>query len=596
MGGMIRAVATDLDGTLTHDGTIDSATLAALATARSRGVTLILVTGRIGSHLDEDFPGLREVFDAVVLENGAVLTLEGEQRLLGSPVDPELVAALHRRHIECRVGRVILDVSTDDAATVGDLIGELGLDAQIVRNRGRSMVVPAGLTKGTGLRRAVRELGLSHHNVLAVGDAENDLALLQAAEVGVAVANAVPSLRHRADVVLDQEDGAGLHALLEGPVIAGSERVTPERHRIRIGTHLDDGSPVLIPGAGANVLIKGASGTGKSHLAGLLIEKWLRQEYSVLVLDVEGDYHGLSHLPDVVTVDGSGVGVGTQLASLLRQRSTAVILELARLDAEEVADVVRGLQPVIEAERAAWGMPHWVVLDEAHTSLGVGGTMEGLLRPGDRGFLVVTFRPEDLRDDVAAHIDVTITATGRSETGAERVAVMAQPNGEQRAFAMAARRTPHVRHWHKYTTMPLPQHHWFSFTDDQGRLVARAENVAAFCDHVRTLDSSVIWGHLERGDFSRWLVNSLHEYRLAGMAGAIERDVLARKAVELRRARERLVLAVEEFYGIGPEEAPPGPPDEGWDRDATVREISAELADAATGVDPDAAAASAVAP
>lgn len=565
MSGTIRAVAMDLDGTIAHDDHVAAPTLAALRAVRERGIAIILVTGRIGSHLDHDFPGLRDVFDAVVLENGAVVASGAERRLLAAPVDPDLVVALQEQHIECRVGQVIVDVATRDIGTVADLIGELGLDAQIVRNRGRSMIVPAGLSKGTGLRRAVRDLGLSYHNVLAIGDAENDLALLAAAEIGVAVGNAVASVRRRADVVLTGADGAGVRELLEGPVIAGSQRVTPERHRIRVGTYLDDGSPAVIPGGSANVLIQGGSGTGKSHLAGLLIERWLAQEYTVLVLDVEGDYHGLSHLPDVVTVDGAGTGIGSQLASLLRQRSTAIVLELAGLEMDEVADTVRALGPVIEAERAAWGMPHWVVLDEAHTSLGVGGTMEGLLRPGDRGFLLITFRPEDLRDDVAAHIDVTITAKGRSENGAERVALMGRPNGSSRGFTMAKRATPHVRHWHKYTTMPLPPHHWFTFTDGDGHVVATAENVAAFCRQVRTLDSSVIWHHLERGDFSRWLVGSLREYRLGGVAGAIERDVLAHKAVELRKARERLVLAVEDFYGLEqPAEAPDemGPPEE----------------------------------
>lgn len=558
MAGQIRAVAMDLDGTLAQGDAVDPETIAVLAETRSQGVAVILATGRVGSHLDADFPGLRGSFDALVLENGAVIEVAGEGRRLAEPVDGELVAALQARNIDCRVGEVILDVATKDIAVVGELIGDLGLDAQIIRNRGRSMVVPAGVSKGTGVRRAVRELGLSHHNVLAVGDAENDISLLDAVEVGAAVSNAVPSLRRRADIRLAQPNGAGVRDLLRGAVVAGSQRVVAERHRVQIGTFVDDDLPVSIPGSGANVLIKGASSSGKSHLAGLLIEQWLREEYSVLVLDVEGDYHGLAHLPDVVVVDGSTVGLGGQLTTLLRQRSTAVVLDLAGLEPDDLAATVRMLGPIIEAERAAWGMPHWVVLDEAHTSLGVGGMMEGLLRPGDRGFLLVTFRPEDLRDDVAAHIDLSITAKGRSESGGERLALLEQLDGHDRAFTMAARATPHVRHWHKYTTMPLPTHHWFSFTDGEGRLVASAENIAAFCQYVRSLESDIIWGHLERGDFSRWLVNSLHEYRLASVAGAIERDVLARKAVEIRRARDRLVRAVEEFYGLQDAETGPG--------------------------------------
>lgn len=553
MGGLIRAVAMDLDGTLAHNNQMSETTRAAIAAARSRGLLMILVTGRTGELLDAQFPNLRASFDGVVLENGAVLDVDGEERHLASPVDPELVAVLRARGVDCTVGAVLVDVATDDVVIVNDVIGELGLDAQVIRNRGRSMVLPAGVSKGTGLRRVLRELGLSPHNVLAVGDAENDLALLDAAEIGVAVANAVPSVKHHADLVLADENGAGVQGLLAGPVVGGSERVIADRHRVRIGRYLDDGSPVRVPGLGVNVLIRGSSGSGKSHLAGLLIERWLRRDYTVLVLDVEGDYQGLAHLPGVVTVNGAAAAAGAEPTGLLRHRSTAIIVDLAGLDDDAVASVIRGLGPALDAERAAWGMPHWVVLDEAHTSLGIGGAMEGLLRPNDRGFLLVTFRPEDLRPDVASQIDVTITAVGRSETRKDRIALLSQPDGSTRAFSMAPRQTPHVRHWHKYTTLPLPAHHWFRFTDDKGHEVAQATNVADFCRHIKDLDSTIIWGHLERGDFSRWLVKALQEYRLAALASAIERDVLARQALELRRARERLVLAIEEFYGLDDE-------------------------------------------
>jgi RibD C-terminal domain len=48
---------------------------------------------------------------------------------------------------------------------------------QVVRNRAELMVLPAGASKGTGLLAAVDDLGMFPHNVVAAGDAEDDLPL-----------------------------------------------------------------------------------------------------------------------------------------------------------------------------------------------------------------------------------------------------------------------------------------------------------------------------------------------------------------------------------------------------------------------------------
>ena len=154
----------------------------------------------------------------MVAENGAVLAVEDDVRELAAPVEESLAGALTDRGAPYRCGRVLLAGEAADAPTVVDAAGLLGLDCQIVRNRNALMVLPAGVSKGTGLLAALTDLGISPHNALAVGDAENDLALLEAAELGVAVANAVPSLRPHADLVLDESDGTGIAACLSGPI------------------------------------------------------------------------------------------------------------------------------------------------------------------------------------------------------------------------------------------------------------------------------------------------------------------------------------------------------------------------------------------
>lgn len=62
-------------------------------------------------------------------------------------------------------------------------------------------ILPAGATKGNALKRLCRRTGLRLSQTVTIGDCDNDLEMLQAARVGVAVANAFPELKAAADLV-----------------------------------------------------------------------------------------------------------------------------------------------------------------------------------------------------------------------------------------------------------------------------------------------------------------------------------------------------------------------------------------------------------
>lgn len=55
----------------------------------------------------------------------------------------------------------------------------MGLDFEIIFNKGSVMVLPSGVNKATGLIAVLKELGLSLHNVIGIGDAENDHGFLR---------------------------------------------------------------------------------------------------------------------------------------------------------------------------------------------------------------------------------------------------------------------------------------------------------------------------------------------------------------------------------------------------------------------------------
>jgi hypothetical protein len=62
--------------------------------------------------------------------------------------------------------------------TILHVIHDMALELQVIFHKGAVMVLPTGVNKATGLAAALKDLGLSAHNVCAIGDAENDHALL----------------------------------------------------------------------------------------------------------------------------------------------------------------------------------------------------------------------------------------------------------------------------------------------------------------------------------------------------------------------------------------------------------------------------------
>jgi hydroxymethylpyrimidine pyrophosphatase-like HAD family hydrolase len=346
-----KAVAIDFDGTLAERGPPAPSVLAALRSAREMGLRLLLVTGRTLTDLWQVFPDVAEHFDMTVAENGAILRAADGQRRLARPVDPELAKALQTRGIPVLPGEVILACDTVHDAEVFEEIRRLDLDCQLIRNRAALMVVPAGVTKASGLGAGLRELGLSPRSAIAIGDAENDLALLEACELGVAVANAVPVVKQRADLVLDRADGPGVAEFLEGPIVRGRRFIHPDRWRIRLGM-FDDDEPATLPSSQINILVTGASQSGKSYLAGLITEQLIPLRYSVLVIDPEGDHVRLGELPDVLVVGGrEGLPAPERLANLLGLRLGSVVADLSFLSREDAKSYLKNVAPGVERQR-----------------------------------------------------------------------------------------------------------------------------------------------------------------------------------------------------------------------------------------------------
>jgi len=414
-----HALATDYDGTAATHGVLDDATMAALARLRATGRKLLLVTGRQIGDLQTVCPELGR-FDSIVAENGALIyhPRSRETRLLAEAPPPEFAQALRARGVDpISTGQVVVATWSPHESTVLEVIRALGLELHVSFNKGAVMVLPSGVNKATGLHAALTEMGLSPHNVVAIGDAENDHAFLSACECGVAVANAIDSLKAHADCVTPGAHGAGVTALVDALLRDDLADLAPRlaRHDVALGTD-DADREVRVPAYGASMLVAGTSGGGKSVIVTGLIERMTAQGYQQCIIDPEGDYVHAEGA--VVLANAKHAPTVDEVIDVLGSPGHSVVVNLLGLPLDQRPLFTTALLPRLLELRARLGRPHWIVLDEAHHLLPTTWqAAEPALAGQLMGMLLVTVHPKHVSPLVLRAVDEFL-ATGRDPQGA----------------------------------------------------------------------------------------------------------------------------------------------------------------------------------
>lgn len=573
-----HALATDYDGTIAHHGRVDAPTLAALDRARKSGRRLVLVSGRELPDLQSTFDRL-DLFDLAVLENGATIynPQTKETRVLAEPPPPGFVAELKARGVgPVSVGHVIVATWEPHQDAVLAVIRDMGLELQVIFNKGAVMVLPSGVNKATGLTAALKELGLSPHNAVGVGDAENDHAFLRLCECSAAVANALPAVKDTADVVTRGDHGAGVAELIDRLLANDlSDLKTLSRHRIPL---TDPGSPAeahLDP-AGPGVMVCGTSGSGKSTLTTAVMERLADAGYQVLVADPEGDYTNL----EFATVFGNPTQPPRpeDVTDALRDPKRSVVVNMLGVPLADRPKFFAQLLPRVLEVKARTGRPHWLVVDEAHHMLPAGpGAAELAKLLPDRGALYITVHPGSVEPAALAHVGELLVIGGRpcdtvaEFCGATGEAVPECPavegdrlptgdalvwrRGDPAAVVVRTRppRTERKRHSRKYAEGNLGPDRSFYFRGPGGKLNLKASNLHLFLQLADGVDDDTWEFHRRNGDFSEWLRTQVKDGPLADEVAEVEGD--RRSAPADTRAAVR--AAIESRYTL-PADVPSG--------------------------------------
>ncbi len=266
---MIKLIAIDLDGTLLNSQKEMTAfTEATIKRAIAQGVQVVLATGKTRASATDIIERLSLTTPGIYVQGLSIHNSDGSiryQRTLEPLVAQSVITyAEHQQHTllvysGARIFARELNHHThilveyhettpeafgslndfaapinkmlfiDEPATIEAIHAHLKTTVNGTASLVKSMpfiveVLPLGASKGKGLQLVANDLNISPKHILAIGDAENDIEMLQFAEIGVAVGNAMPRVKAIADHVVGTHDEDGVAEAIERFVLQIDEQ------------------------------------------------------------------------------------------------------------------------------------------------------------------------------------------------------------------------------------------------------------------------------------------------------------------------------------------------------------------------------------
>jgi hydroxymethylpyrimidine pyrophosphatase-like HAD family hydrolase len=505
------------------------------------------VTGRELKDLLRVFPQY-ELFDRIVAENGALVYRPdtGEEKVLGEPPPMSFIKELQLAGVQpLSVGKVIVATWEPHQLKVLETIKASGTERQMIFNKGAIMILPPGINKATGLQAALREMNLSCHNVVAVGDAENDSHLLQTVECGVAVHNALPVLKQLADWTTAGPHSQGVRELIAQLLQSDLQELDPvlKRHDLPLGRH-PDGTRFKIKAYGEAVLLTGRPMSGKTTMAAAFLEELLERQYQFCLIDPEGDYSDYQDSARRGEDRRCGTGAGSSDHHFPPEKPRAKLPGLPGSAIHgERNSFFKGLIGLLRRQQEQLGHPHWLILDEVHHLWPAGQQADPLTLPETfKNFMMLTTSPDLVNPALLRQVDTVmilgehpgeaLTSFARITGRGLPIAAPGEPlkgqalvwscREDQPAFLVDTL-LPAVhlqRHKRKYAKGDLKEHSFY-FNGPKG-LQLKAKNLADFVQIAGAVDEDTWLYHLQRQDYSNWFGGAIGDPELANATRLIE--------------------------------------------------------------------------
>lgn len=256
------------------------------------------------------------------------------------------------------------------------------------------------------------------------------------------------------------------------------------------------------------------------------------------------------------------------------------MIDLSHRPHSEKIEYIRAVLPALNEMRRRTGLPHRILVDEAHYFLHDADAAQ-LLDFEANGYTVVTYRASRLPKELLAATDVMIVTRESNPAEVEAVRhscskcsgvdrswwsilghvrlgqavalpITDEAGGDLRLFTMAPRLTPHVRHREKYVDVPVSDQKAFVFAANGHIPGSRARTLRQFVSMLEDSSHAHLDGYLRRGDFSRWIADVFGDYPMAAELRSLEARYRADRSEE---TIPDLVGAIRTRYDLMDEDA-----------------------------------------